>query len=133
VVSRLRHGIQNDSVICRLFVPLSYMQISLAAVSLRQRDKQTANDGIVLNAVPVPAHDADYFHIVRRAVLRRLCVADMLTDRVLVREKFFCHFFVNERYTAPLFVFAFLLSEITAPQEFYAQRVAVTGRDRGVE
>src|SRR5213592_970335 len=83
--------------------------------------------------MPMLAHDTDYFHIVRRAVLRRLRIADMLTDRVLVREKLFRHFFVDDRYTPRILVFAFVLGEIAAPQEFYAERVAVAGRDSGVE
>jgi hypothetical protein len=57
----------------------------------------------------------------------------MLTDRVLLREKLFRQFFVNDRYAARLFVFAFVLSEIAAPQQFYPERLAVTGRDCGEE
>src|SRR5262245_47010543 len=109
------------------------MQKGLATVSLRQRHKQSANDGIVLDVMPVLAHDADDFHVVRRAVLRRLCVADMLPNRLFTWEKFFGQFFVDNRHATPVFVFAFVLSEIAAPQQFYAQRVAVTGGDRGVE
>ena len=109
------------------------MQICLAAVSLCQRHKQPATDEIVLNVVPVLAHDTDDFHVVRRTVLRWLRVANMLADRVLIREKFFRHFFVNDRHTARVFVFAFFLSEIAATEQFYPECLAVAGCDRGEE
>src|SRR5437870_89499 len=54
-------------------------------------------------------------------------------DRVLIREKFFRHFFVNDRHTARVFVFAFLLSEIAATEQFYPECLAVAGCDRGEE
>src|SRR4030095_5030069 len=92
-----------------------HVKIELPAVSLSQWHKQTANDGIVLDVVPVLTHDANYFHVVRRAVLWRLRVPNMLTDRVLVREKLFRHFFVDNGHPARVLVFAFALSEIAAP------------------
>src|SRR5207248_8711433 len=76
------------------------VKINLAVVALGQRHKQPANNGVVLNVVPVFADHTDDLQIVRRTILWWLSIANMLADRVLVREKFRRHFFVNDRDAA---------------------------------
>src|SRR5438105_10040203 len=66
-----------------------HVQKRLAGVSLHQRHEQTADERIVVNAMPVLAHDTDDFHVVRRSVFRRVGVTNVLPDRVFVRKKFF--------------------------------------------
>jgi len=64
--------------------------------------------------MPVLAHDTDNFHVVRRAVFWRIGVANVLTDRIFVREKFVCHFFVNDHHAPSILGFGFALREIAA-------------------
>jgi hypothetical protein len=64
--------------------------------------------------MPVLAHDTDDFHVVRRTVLRRIRIANVLTNRIFVREKFFRHFFVDDRHASRIFVFGFVLGKIAA-------------------
>src|SRR5215510_2512612 len=83
--------------------------------------------------MPVLAHDTHDFHVVRRAIFWRVGVTNVLTDWIFVGEKFFRRFLVDDRNSTALLVFAFVLGEISAAQQFYAQRLAVTGRYRGEE
>ena len=64
--------------------------------------------------MPVLVHDTDNFHVVRRAVFRRIGVANVLTDRIFVGEKFFGHFFVDDRHEPSILGFGFALREIAA-------------------
>ena len=84
----------------------------VAVVSVRERDKQSSEGGVVLDVVTVGVNDANNFQVVRRAIARRGRVTNMLSDRVLIREKFFRHFFVDNRNSPGVFAFAFGLSEI---------------------
>ena len=79
---------------------------------------------------------ADYtddFHVVRRTIFRRLGVTNMLADRVLVWEKFLRHFFIEDGNATPVFVFAFGLREIAAPQQLDSDGVEVSLGNRRVE
>src|SRR5262245_24306372 len=107
------------------------VQKGLAGVSLRQWHEQTADERIVVDTMPVLAYDTDDFHVVRRTIFRRVGVANVLTDWIFILKKFFHHFFVDDRNAPRIFVFAFVLCEIAAAYQFYAKRLAVTGRNRG--
>ena len=92
------------------------MQEDVAAVAVRERDKDPANQRFVLHIVAMRVHDADHFEVVRRAVARRLRVAQVLTDRVVVREKFLGHFLVDDGDARRILVFRLRLGEIAAAQ-----------------
>src|SRR5437763_8622619 len=79
------------------------------------------------------AYDADDFYVVRRTTFWRLGVTDVLTDRFLVRKELFREFLVNDSDTTPVLLFAFRLSEISPAQQFYPERVEITGGDRGIK
>src|SRR6476620_1626080 len=83
--------------------------------------------------MPVFADHTDDLQIVRRAILWWLSVANMLADRVLVREKFRRHFFINDRDAARILVLAFGLRKIAAAQQLDAQGIEITRADRSVE
>src|SRR4029077_11429243 len=108
-------------------------KINLAVVALGQRHKQPANNGVVLDVVPMFADDTDDLQVVRRAILWRLGIADMLTDGILVWEKFRRHFFVNDSDAARILVLAFGLRKIAAAQQLDAQGIEITGANRSVE
>jgi len=72
------------------------VKIDLAVVTLGQGHKQPANNGVVRDVVPMFADHTDDLQIVRRTILWWLGITNMLADRVLVREKFRRHFFVND-------------------------------------
>ncbi len=65
--------------------------------------------------MPVFAYNTDDFHVVRRTVFRRLRIANVLTDRLFIGEKFFRHFFIDDRHASRILAFGFVLSEIAAP------------------
>src|SRR5437773_2324417 len=79
------------------------------------------------------SNDPDNFEIVRRTVLGRLRVSNVLTDRIFVRKKFFGHLFVDDGNAPAVLVFALRLSEIAATQKLYTDGVEVAGTDRSVE
>src|SRR5207302_7413064 len=78
-------------------------------------------------------YDSDDFQIVRRAVTWRNRVTNVLADSVLVRKKFFRHFFVDNADTPGLFAFAFRLREIATAQELHPDRIEISGRDGSIE
>ena len=53
------------------------------------------------------AHDPDDREIVRRAVARRHCVADMLPERVALREKLLRHHLIDDHHPRRILVFRF--------------------------
>ena len=65
----------------------AHLENDAAAVGLRQRRENPARHFAVQNLVPMFAHDPDDREIVRRAVAWRQGVAQMLAERVLLREK----------------------------------------------
>ena len=77
--------------------------------------------------------DSDDFHVVRRAVLWRLRITNVLPERVCIREKLFRHLVVNDCDARRILVLRFSLSEIAAAQKLDADRVEVPGRRRGVK
>src|SRR4029077_19456370 len=113
--------------------PDANMKINLAVVALGQRHKQPANNGVVLDVVPMFADHTDDLQIVRRAILWWLSITNMLADRVLVREKFRRHFFVDDGDAARILVLAFGLRKIAAAQQLDAQGIEIAGADRSVE
>ena len=92
------------------------MEENVAAVTLRERDKQSREGRVVLHIMTVGADYANNFHVVRRTILRRDGVAHMLADSVFVREELLRHLFVDDGDPPPLFVLALGLSEIAATQ-----------------
>src|SRR5262249_15792550 len=94
----------------------SYVEIRLAAATLRKRNEQRCKNRGVLNVVAMFADDSDDLHVVRLAIFRRLRITNMLANRVFVRKEFLRHFFVDDGDPVRIFVLAFLLSEIAAAQ-----------------
>ena len=120
---RRNHGDNGTSILSAE----ANVQINVAVVALGERHKQPANNGVVLDIMPMFADHTDNLQIVRRAILRRLGVANMLADRVFVREKFLGHFFVDDGDAARILVLAFGLCEIAAAQKLYANGVEIAG------
>src|SRR5213082_1253267 len=116
-----------------IFCPDPNVKINLAVVALGQRHKQPANNGVVLDVVPMFADDTDDLQVVRRAILWRLGIADTLTDGILVWEKFRRHFFVNDSDATRILVLAFGLRKIAAAQQLHAEGIEITEADRSVE
>src|ERR1044072_6852582 len=108
----------------------SHVHVNLAIISLRQRHEQSRSDGLARDGMNMLADDADNFHVVRRAVLWRLRVTNMLSYCVLIGEKLFRLLFVTEGNPAGFLFLSFFLSKIAAAQYFYAERIKVARRRR---
>src|SRR5438477_9622858 len=100
LVQRLTNRWHNRDYSTPIMSADTNVKINLAVIALGQRHKQPANNGVVLNVVPMFADHTYDLQIVRRTILWWLSIANMLADRVLVREKFRRHFFVNDRDAA---------------------------------
>src|SRR5215471_2992891 len=85
----------------------SDVHVDLSAITLRQRHKQSGDNIVALNCVEMSAHHPDNFHVVRRAIARRLGVLDVLADCFFGRKKLFRYFFVYDRDMPTLFLLAF--------------------------
>src|ERR1051326_9227835 len=73
------------------------MQIDHPAVALRERNEEPRGQRLAEHVVAMRTNDGDNLELGRRAIGRRLTVANALAESLLVREKFLRHDFVDDR------------------------------------
>src|ERR1043166_3515920 len=93
------------------------MKKRIAGISLHQWHKQSSSRSrLLLHVVIVRVHHPNNLNVVGRTIFRRNGVTHVLTDRVLIWEKFLRHQFVDKADAASVFLFTLGPGEIRSEE-----------------